>query len=189
MQIPLEISYRDVVKTDELENLIREKVSKLEKVCDYITSCHIAVEKPQKFLNYGSPYRIRISLRIPPGHEIVVKREPGEGNMSDSILAVLRDAFDAARRKILELVEIQRKDVKAHPEQEAVAIVSELYPEDGYGFLKTINGREIYFHKNSVLHNRFENLRPGTGVRFFEEQGAKGPQASTVQIVDNPSGT
>ena len=86
MQIPLEISYRDVNKTDELEDLIREKINKLEKICDYITSCRIAVEKPQKNLNYGSPYRIRIDLRIPPGHEIVIKREPGEGNMGDPLI-------------------------------------------------------------------------------------------------------
>ncbi len=185
MQIPLEISYRDVNKTDELEDLIREKINKLEKICDYITSCRIAVEKPQKNLNYGSPYRIRIDLRIPPGHEIVIKREPGEGNMGDPLFTIIRDAFDAAKRKVQELVEIQRKEIKSHPAQETVAIVSELNHENGYGFIKTPNGRDIYFHKNSVLHNEFENLKPGTEVRFFEEDGAKGPQASTVQIVNN----
>ncbi len=187
MQIPLEISYRDVNKTDKLENLIREKTDKLEKICDHITSCHIAIEKPQKFLNYGSPYRIRIDIRIPPGHEVVVKREPGEGSMDDSLFSVVRDAFEAAKRKTQELCKIQRNKTKAHPAQETVAIVSEVHHENGYGFIKTLNGRDIYFHKNSVLHNEFDKLKTGTGVRFFEEQGAKGPQASTVQIIDNPA--
>jgi cold shock CspA family protein len=138
-------------------------------------------------LNYGSPYRIRITLRIPPGHEVVIKREPGEGNMEDSLYTIVRDAFDAARRKIQELVEIQRREIKSHPAQETVAIVSELNYENGYGFIRTPNGRDLYFHKNSVLRNEFENLKLGTEVRFFEEEGDKGPQASTVQIVNAAS--
>ena len=187
MQIPLEISYRDITKTDKLEKLIRAKTNKLEKVCDHITSCRIAIEKPQKDLNYGSPYRIRIDIRIPPGHEVVIKREPGEGNMDEPIYSIIREAFEAARRKSQELCKIQRNKIKTHPAQETVAIVSELHSENGYGFIKTPNGREIYFNKNSVLRNEFEKIKTGTGVRFFEEQGVKGPQASTVQIVDNPS--
>ncbi|MEJ2614634.1 MAG: HPF/RaiA family ribosome-associated protein [Ignavibacteriaceae bacterium] len=187
MQIPLEISYRDINKTYELEKLIREKTNKLEKVCDHITSCHIAIEKPQKYPDFGSPYRIRIDIRIPPGHEVVIKREPGDDNMNEPLYSIVREAFDAARRKTKEVCKIQNSKIKTHPAQETVAIVSELYSEDGYGFIKTVNGREIYFHKNSVLHNDFEKLKSGTSVRFFEEQGAKGPQASTVQIVDKPA--
>ncbi len=187
MQIPLEISYRDINKTEKLESLIKEKTNKLEKVCDHITSCHIAIERPQKYLNYGSSFRVRIDLRIPPGHEVVIKREPGNRNKNDSLYSIVRDSFEAARRKVQELCEIQRKETKTHPAQHTIAIVSKLYPEEGYGFIKTVNGREIYFHKNSVLHDEFKKLKTGTGVRFFEEQGIKGPQASTVQIVKNPS--
>ncbi len=136
MQIPLEISYRDVYKTDELENLIREKAGKLEKVCDHITSCHVAIEKPQKSLINGSPYRIRIDIRIPPGHELIIKREPGEGNMDESLFAIVRETFEAAKRKTQKLCKKQRSKIKNHPAQETVAIVSELYPENGYGFIK-----------------------------------------------------
>ncbi len=47
----------------------------------------------------------------------------------------------------------------------------------------------LYFHKNSVLGDEFERLEPGTGVRYVEEQGEKGPQASTIQIMDKPGVT
>jgi len=43
--------------------------------------------------------------------------------------------------------------------------------------------REIYFHKNSVLGRAFPRLKVGTTVRFAEEQGERGPQASTVHVV------
>jgi len=41
-------------------------------------------------------------------------------------------------------------------------------------------------HKNAVLHGDFDCVEIGTGVRFEEEMGEKGPQASTVQIIDKP---
>lgn len=104
MQIPLEISYRDITKTEKLEKLIREKTNKLEKVCDHITSCRIAIEKP----HYSSPYRIRINIRIPQGYEVVIKREPSEGNKTEPLYSIVREAFDTARRKTKEICKIQK---------------------------------------------------------------------------------
>lgn len=187
VKVPIEISYREVNKTDELDNLIREKIDKLEKICDYMTSGRVAVEKPQQNLKAGNPYRVRLEFRIPPQHQIIVKREPGEGEKNDPLEAVIRDAFEAARKQIKELVEKSRKDVKKHPEQEVAAIVNRVFPDEGYGFIRAMDGREIYFHKNSVLNDEFTKIKEGTGVRYFEVQGEKGPQASTVQIIQNPS--
>jgi cold shock CspA family protein len=56
-------------------------------------------------------------------------------------------------------------------------------PDEGYGFLATEDGREFYFNKQSVLNRGFARLQVGTGVTFVEEQGEKGPQASTVRII------
>ena len=58
-----------------------------------------------------------------------------------------------------------------------------MQPEEGYGFLKTGDGREIYFHRNSVLDDAFARLKPGARVAFSEEMGDKGPQASTVKLL------
>ncbi len=185
MQIPLEISYRDVKKTNKIDNLIREKVDKLERACDYITSCRVAVEKPQRAINTGNPYRIRIDMRVPPGHELVVERKPGEGSMSDALEKVIRYAFDAAKKQLEKLTQKQRENVKQHPQQEVAAIVDRIFHDDGYGFLRTINGREIYFHKNSVVNKDFEKMQTGMGVNYFEELGEEGPQASTVHVIQN----
>lgn len=65
-------------------------------------------------------------------------------------------------------------------------MVVRLFRDQGYGFIETAEGQELYFHRNSVLHDEFEQLRVGTGVRFAEEMGEEGPQASTVQITDRP---
>ncbi len=185
MQIPLEISYRDIKKTDNIDNLIREKVNKLERVCDHMTSCRVAVERPQGTISDGSPFRIRIDMRVPPGHELIVERKPGEGSMSDSLEKVIRYAFDAAKKQLEKITQKQRSNVKLHPEQEVAAIVDRVFLEEGYGFLRTINGREIYFHKNSVVNKDFDKMEAGMGVNFFEEQGDEGPQASTVHVIQS----
>jgi len=65
-----------------------------------------------------------------------------------------------------------------------MALVVRVFRDKGYGFIKTVEGEEYYFHKNSVLHDDFERLKIGTEVRFAEELGREGPQASSVQIVN-----
>lgn len=184
MDVPLEITYRNVEKTEALDALIRKKVENLEKVCPYLNSCRIAVEKPQHD-RAGNPYRVRINMTVPPGHELAVSRNPGEGDSSE-LPQVIRKAFEAARRQLKTLVAKQRGAVKTHPEQESVGYVTKLFAEGGYGFLQRPDGREIYFHEHSVLQGDFPRLEIGTGVRFVEEKGEEGPQASTVQIVDKP---
>ncbi|MGO9847760.1 MAG: cold-shock protein [Methylocella sp.] len=61
--------------------------------------------------------------------------------------------------------------------------MSKFVAGDDYGFIETSDGREVYFHRNSVLDNAFDRLTVGSEVRFVEEIGQKGPQASTVRLV------
>ena len=188
MQIPLEITYLDVEKTDALETLIREKVAKLEQVCNYMNSCRVGIEKTHERPKSGSPYRVRIDITVPPSHEIVAVKNPGEGNQYDPLEAVIRSAFDAARRQLVKLTEKQRDEVKSHPEQELGAIVTKLFPEQEYGFIRAVDSdEEIYFHRNSVINNDFDRIEVGTGVRYVALQDEEGLlRASTVQIVDKP---
>lgn len=187
MRVPLEITYRDVQKTDDIESLIRSKAAKLDQICDHIISCRVAVEKPHEFQQTGQPHRVRIELRLPPGHVLVAKRESTGGEMHTDLQATIRQAFDAARRQIEKVNRQQQGRVKSHPEQETSAVVEKLFPSEGYGFLRTTLGRTIYFNKNSVLYGDFERMAIGDGVRFVEEDGQEGPQASTVQLVNKPA--
>lgn len=103
-----------------------------------------------------------------------------------SLEAQIRDAFDTAWRQLRDLNEQQHNRQKRHPEQAVAGIVTKLFPSEDYGFLKALDGREIFFHRNSVLHDDFEALTVGSGVQFFLSAGENGPQASTVRLVDKP---
>jgi cold shock CspA family protein len=92
-----------------------------------------------------------------------------------------REASDAMRRRLEDSVCHKRDAVKTH-EAAPHARVGTLFREEGYGFLETPDGREIYFHSNSLLPPGFFQLEVGTEVQFSEEQGSQGPQASMVII-------
>lgn len=189
MQVALEITYRDVEKSDAIETLIHEKVAKLERLCDYISNCQIAVEKIHDRPSHGSPYRVRIDMTVPPGHEIVADVNPSEPNQHVKLDAVIRDAFSTAERQLKELIRRQRESDKAQTNdsaQDTMALVTKLFREQDYGFLKTLDGQDVYFHRNSVLHGDFDRLEIGTGVRFVAQEDDQGLRASTVQIVDKP---
>ena len=181
----VEISFRHADKSDAMDGLIREKARKLEEIGEDLVSCRVAVERRQQHQRRGNPYRVRIELGV-RGKELVTVRESSQGDMHDPLPKVIRDAFSAARRQLREFQRMKSGKVKLHPEQQRMAMVVRLFSEEGYGFLKTPDEREIYFHRNAVLHGEFERLAVGTGVRFAEEMGEKGPQATTVQIVDKP---
>jgi ribosomal subunit interface protein len=93
MKVPLEVTYRGVEKTGAIDTLIHEKVAKLERVCDYINSCQIAVEKEHDRPTSGSPYRVRIDITLPPSHEIVAESSPSEQNQYVELDTVIRDAL------------------------------------------------------------------------------------------------
>jgi cold shock CspA family protein len=179
MQTPLRISFRNKETSESLENDIRQKAEKLEHLFDRITGCHVLVERPHRRHQQGELFHVTINLTV-PGEEIVIRRDPAEHHAHEDAYVAVRDAFDAAGRRIEDFVR------RHHPQQMKIhermpeARVAELYPSEGYGFLETDDGRRIYFHRNSVLNGAFSRLEIGAHVRFAEEMGDKGPQASTV---------
>lgn len=187
MNVAPEITFRDVQRSEALDALIQRRIEHLERVCDHVSSCRVVVEEPQQHMSSGSPYRVRIDVTVPPGHEVVGRREPGQGDLHEELGTVIRDAFDAVERQLDEITEKQHGDVKAHPAQEANGIIDRVLRSSEYGFLKSVeSGQDIYFHKNSVLHDDFERLEPGVGVYYEAELGDDGYQATTVRIVDKP---
>lgn len=181
MQLPLQVSFRHMDHSDAIEAIVREKAAALDRFAGDIMSCRVVVEPTGKHHEHGNLYEVRIDITL-PGEEVVVTREPGEHPEYRDIRVALRDAFDAARRKLEDFVRLRRGDVKAH-EVPPHGRVSRLFPAEDYGFIQTPDGREIYFHRNSVLPDAFDRLEVGTEVTFAEEEGKKGPQASTVRLV------
>jgi ribosomal subunit interface protein len=183
MQIPVQLSFRGIAHSDAVEASIRERAEKLEQFYDRITSCRVVVETPHAHHRKGRLYHVRIDLTV-PGREIVVGRDPAAHHAHEDVHVAIRDAFDAARRQLQDHVRKDRGDVKSH-EAPRHGRVSKLFVRDGYGIIETPDGREIYFHRNSVVDDAFDRLETGHEVRFVAVEGEseKGPQATTVHLI------
>jgi ribosomal subunit interface protein len=179
MQTQLQITFRGMSSTESIESYVRSRADKLERFSDRITGCHVVIEIPHRHKLHGNHHRVRIDLVV-PGEEIVVSRDPAERKVAEDLYASIDAAFDDAKRRLEEHVRVQRHDVKPRENPSRHGRVTKLYTYEGYGFLERRDGEEIYFHKNSVLHGGFAKLEIGARVRFVEEEGEKGPQASTV---------
>lgn len=177
MQIPLRISAHHIELPASTESLIRKRAAGLERFCPQLVACDIVVEGPGGHHRTGGPHDVRLRLSV-PGDELVIDRQG-----STDLLAVIHDAFDAATRRLQDHARLRRHQVKHHEELPHGWVV-QLFPDDGYGFLATREGREIYFHRNSVLPPGFDQLAIGSQVAFCEEQGHEGPQACTVSLAE-----
>ncbi|MDD4859508.1 MAG: HPF/RaiA family ribosome-associated protein [Dehalococcoidales bacterium] len=186
MQVPPEISYEGVEKTAALDELILNQIAKLEKVCNYIVSARIAVESYTQSRHTGNAYRVRIDIHIPHAQNMVVKRVSVASREFEPLPTIIKRAFKSAERQLAKLTEIKRREVKSHPDNEVTAFVDRIFRDEGYGFLRALDGHQVYFHRNSCLHGEWERLTAGTGVRYTEELGDKGPQASSIEIVNKP---
>lgn len=108
MQIPLQITIRDMEHSEALETLVREKASKLDEFFKHIMSCRVVVEMPHKHHHQGKQFNVRIDIGV-PGKEIVVNRDHAE-----DIHVALRDSFNAAKRQLEDYAQKIRGEVKTH---------------------------------------------------------------------------
>ncbi len=180
MKKPLEVTFRHMDPSPALEAVVRERAEKLERFCDRIIGCSVVIESPHKHHHKGNLHHLRIKLTV-PGDEIVVQRSPDENHAHEDPYVVVRDAFDSVRRQLEDYTRKRRGAVKTH-EEAAHGRVTVLEPEEDYGRLETLDGRDIYFHRNSVVNADFADLQIGTECRFIEEAGEQGTQASSVFV-------
>lgn len=180
MQVPLEITFRGMDRSEAVDVAIRNHVDSLETFYDRITSCHVTLELPHRHKTQGRQFEVKIILAV-PGRDLVVSHRPGKDETHTDAYIAIRHAFKAMRRELEDYVRETRGDVKSH-EQLPRAIVSELFPMEDYGFAITRDGRRIYFHRNSVVDDRFNEIDIDSEVSFVETMGDKGPQASTVHL-------
>ena len=113
MQIPLQISLHGIERSNALYTAIQDKATKLERYYDRIISCRVVLELNARHKHQGKQFNVRIDLKV-PGGELVVTHQHDE-----DLQIALRDAFDAARRRLEDYAREQRGDVKQHSQPKA----------------------------------------------------------------------
>ena len=179
MQEPLIIQFRQMDSSPAVEARIREKVAALERFHPRITRCQVVVEKTQHRHHQDDLY-LRIDIVV-PGRQIMVDWTGPKDHAHEDVYVGIRNAFAVAARKLEDAASQMRGGVKilAAPTHGEVV---RLFPDEGYGFILTGEGHEVYFHRNAVLDD-FGQLKVGSKVQveIAEKEGAEGYQASTVR--------
>ena len=181
--LPVQISYRELTPSEALNARIRDHVAELEQFYPRVIGCRVMVETLHRHHRKGRLYHVRIDLAV-PGAQLVVSREHHRAHEHEDVNVAVRDAFAAARRKLEDFARRQRADTKVH-DVPMHGRVARLFPREGYGFIGTADGSEIYFHRHAVIGASFDELEVGDLVRFdmAPGEGEKGPQATTVQPI------
>ncbi|MGD8424751.1 MAG: HPF/RaiA family ribosome-associated protein [Gammaproteobacteria bacterium] len=181
MKLPLEINFRNLAPSEAIETAIRKRAAKLDRFYEDIMRCRVTIEAPHRHQHKGKLYSVKIDVTV-PNDELVVSRAPDRDHSHEDVYVAIRDAFDAMTRRIEDYVRVRRGQTKTH-ETPPHGRVSEIYPMLDYGRIATPDGRDIYFHRNSLLNAGFDDLAVGDEVRFSEEPGDQGPKATSVQRV------
>lgn len=187
METPLQLDFQGTDVSPALRSLVEERVRDLEARFGRITACRIAIKAPGGHHHTGGLLDVSIHLTLPGGREVAVNRTPqNDERFADPAFAIA-DAFKRARRQLQDKVRPMQGKVK-EPVRPPVGTIARLDHERGFGFLESTDGREIYFHQNSVLKGGFARLEAGDRVSYHETEGEKGPQASTVKPLGKHTG-
>ncbi len=182
MTIALQITFEGgLTSSDALRRRIKREAEKLEQFQDRIVSCRVALKGRSGRRQHGDLYAVRLQISTPGSRDIVIDRNPDADHAHEDAYVAIRDAFGAARRRLQDRHRRMEGKVKHHvaPLEGFVVRLN----KDGYGFIETPDGREIYFHRNALKNVQFAQLRKGVAVRFVETETNDRAQASTVQIV------
>ena len=147
-----------------------------------ITAFRVVVKAPGAHHRTSGHYEVNIHMALPDGREIAVTRTATADERFLDLDFAIDDAFKRARRRLQDQVRRMRGQIKAHAAH-PIGTVAKLWPELGYGFVLGGDGREIYFHRNSVADDAFDRLAIGARVAYSEEEGADGPQASRLTLL------
>ncbi|MFZ9596537.1 MAG: HPF/RaiA family ribosome-associated protein [Bdellovibrionia bacterium] len=187
MEVPIRITFKNLSRSDAFVAYIHELVDRLHRFYPKLISLQVMLEMPHRRHHKGNLYWVRVILRV-PGADLVAKASKKALIPYRDLRVAIQSAFLAVRRDLEDHLRRQRGKTKRHAAASTATVVRLIPGRGEYGFLQTPDGREVYFHSHSVLNDQYGALREGSQVRFQEEKGEFGPQASTVELLPERSG-
>jgi ribosome-associated translation inhibitor RaiA len=184
MQKPLQITFKNVDKSEHLEAFIRERVEKLDHVYSRLIGCRVVLEAPARSNTAKQTLAIAIELDVPGKPKIVAKRQDERRDAKGDNMKLITQAFDAAQRQLEDLTRVTSRDVKQHESAGETGCIMQVEQLEDHGFVELAQGESLYFSRGAVIDNRFDDLKPGMMVHVTRasRDGTMGPQASSIRL-------
>ena len=177
----VQITFRDMKTSAAVTEHVERRAAKLETFFDRLQKLHVVVEEPHRHARHGQKFHVRVDMSV-PGRDLLVASKTPEDAKENAHVAI-DDAFDDAERILEAHARSTTFQTKTHL-RSPHGVVGKIFHDRGYGFIEADgDGHEVYFHRNSVVDEVFDKVAVGHKVRFAEEDGDKGPQASTVHVL------
>jgi ribosome-associated translation inhibitor RaiA len=107
MQLPLQVTFRNLPPSPALTEHIRTHALELERFHGRLISCRVLVEAHPRHHRRGRLYHVRVDLGV-PGGELVVSREHALPQKHEDAYVAVREAFAVATRQLEDFVRRQR---------------------------------------------------------------------------------
>jgi ribosomal subunit interface protein len=102
METAIEVQFNGLERSEAIEAHVEEKVAKLKKRFERMTSARVVIEVPHRNparATKSKIYTVKLEIAIPSQKPILVTHERDDDHTHDDILLAIRDAFDAAERQ------------------------------------------------------------------------------------------
>jgi ribosomal subunit interface protein len=166
----IEIQTRQVTMHPAWRALIEERLARLADRYPDLIRVHVTLRHGGHHLRGTEEVDVVATC---PGATLRAAKQ--EERMRDAVHA----ALDALERELAAHHETRRHFGKA-PGPRPAGTIARLFADRDYGFIRTDQGEEIYFHRNALRELDFTTLMPGVPVEFEVEPGERGLQASRV---------
>jgi cold shock CspA family protein/ribosome-associated translation inhibitor RaiA len=172
----LKIEARNVDLRKGWQTKIQEEQEKLIRFYpNFVLHLRVSIEATTHYKEGG--FEIKLVATVPNDTAVVTRR-------AETVRAALTESFDVLT---LQLKEMQRKKRKSHKQPihaeltDGFGVIRKVSPHESYGFITSLDNRDIYFHENALKDLNMDELTEGDSVTFGETRGDKGPQASWVR--------
>ncbi|MDR3535526.1 MAG: HPF/RaiA family ribosome-associated protein [Acetobacteraceae bacterium] len=98
MPAEVQISFRGMDASPAVEAKVQQRAAELAQFSDRVTTCRVVLEAAHR-RHQGNIYHVTVDLAL-PGGKVVVSHEPARDHAHEDLYVAIRDAFDAARRRL-----------------------------------------------------------------------------------------
>lgn len=110
-----EIIFHDVDRSAWVETYIAGRLTHLERFAQGITRCHVTLSREGSHRK-GNRYSLMVEVRVPPQHDLAVKKQKDIHDMPAQLPALINLAFGAVERQLKKALAPRRHNGAAPPE-------------------------------------------------------------------------
>jgi len=119
MNKPLEITFRDIDRSDSAVSVIEKNCQTLDRFYPQIAGTHVTISVPDNRFRRNKAYHVTIEVDVPRKKHLVVDYEPEERSVERSLPLVIKQAFRIMEQRLEDHARQQRSLMKHHTVDES----------------------------------------------------------------------